>query len=374
VAHILVDRVKETTTTTGTGTVALAGAVTGFRAFSAVMANNDTTLYAIVAQTPGQWEVGLGTWLTGNSLARTTPIAGSAATPVNFSAGTKDVFQTFTPTGRIPGMTFTGPLTPATNDAAALGSGSLMWSDIFLASGGNVDFNNGDVQIQHQNPDVLNIFGGRLIVAAGTTTYPPLQFIAATNMTTPAVGAVEMDATNFYGTTDSGNRGYIPVRHFIRADAVRTYTSNTSAQTIFNSPTNGRLTLETGTYRVAGVLQWTAMSSTVGNRNIDLLGAGTATVAAWLWHVVGVDGAAGSATTQTGSTMTTSTTPASAVGGTSGTAMTASLQGTFEVTVAGTLIPTTTMVTAAASILSVGSYLEIWRIGTTSVVSVGQWD
>ena len=86
-AHLLADRVKETTTTTGTGNITLAGAVAGFRAFSAVLANNDTTLYAIVAQTPGEWEVGVGTWLTGGTLVRTTPIAGSAATPVSFVLG-----------------------------------------------------------------------------------------------------------------------------------------------------------------------------------------------------------------------------------------------------------------------------------------------
>ncbi len=91
-AHLLADRVKETTTTTGTGNITLAGAVTGFRAFSAVLANNDTTLYAIVHQTAAEWEVGIGTWQTGGTLVRTTLIASSTGSAVNFSAGTKDVF------------------------------------------------------------------------------------------------------------------------------------------------------------------------------------------------------------------------------------------------------------------------------------------
>lgn len=61
-ALVIADRVKETTTTTGTGTVTLNGAVTGYVAFSAVMANSDVTYYCIEHQTLDEWEVGYGTW------------------------------------------------------------------------------------------------------------------------------------------------------------------------------------------------------------------------------------------------------------------------------------------------------------------------
>lgn len=92
-AHVVADRVKETTTTTGTGTVTLAGAATGFRAFSSVMANGDTTYYTIAGG--ADWEVGVGTWNTGGTLARTTVIASSnAGAAVNLASGTKDVFIT----------------------------------------------------------------------------------------------------------------------------------------------------------------------------------------------------------------------------------------------------------------------------------------
>lgn len=92
-AHIAADRVKETATTTGTGDITLAGAATGFRAFSAVMANNDTTFYTIAHQSASEWEVGHGTWQTGGTLVRTTVIASSNSNAaVSFSAGTKDVF------------------------------------------------------------------------------------------------------------------------------------------------------------------------------------------------------------------------------------------------------------------------------------------
>lgn len=94
-AHVAADRVKETTTTTGTGDITLGGAVTGFQAFSAVMVNTDTTFYSIVHRTAAEWEVGFGTWNTGGTLSRTTVLESSNAdAAVNFSAGTKDVFIT----------------------------------------------------------------------------------------------------------------------------------------------------------------------------------------------------------------------------------------------------------------------------------------
>lgn len=195
-----------------------------------------------------------------------------------------------------------------------------------------------------------------------------------TLLTTPEDGAVEMDADVFYLTTDAGNRGYVPAKYCIRADATRTFTSNTSAQNIFTTPANGQITLETGLYEVTGLLNIGSMSATSGNGSINLLGTGTATVGAWLWHVVGVDGATATAATQTGSTMVTSTTPASALTAGVGTAMTAHIRGSFEVTGAGTLIPQFKMVTAAASVLAVGSYLCLERQGSTSMTSVGQWD
>ena len=95
-ALVINDRVKETTTTTGTGAVALAGAVTGFETFAAGVGNSNTTYYAIVHQTANEFEVGLGT-LDGDSsdLTRTTVISSSNSdSAVDFAAGTKDVFCT----------------------------------------------------------------------------------------------------------------------------------------------------------------------------------------------------------------------------------------------------------------------------------------
>ena len=95
-ALVINDRVKESSTTTGTGAMALGGAVSGFETFAAGIGNSNTTYYAIFNQGTTQWEVGYGT-LDGTSanLTRTTPISSSNSdAAVNFTSGTKDVFCT----------------------------------------------------------------------------------------------------------------------------------------------------------------------------------------------------------------------------------------------------------------------------------------
>ena len=95
-AFVVADRVQETTTTTGTGTVTLAGAVTGFQSFS-VVGDGNTTFYTIADQSGSNWEVGIGTYTaSGTTLSRTTVLSSSnSGSLVNFGAGTKAVFVTY---------------------------------------------------------------------------------------------------------------------------------------------------------------------------------------------------------------------------------------------------------------------------------------
>jgi hypothetical protein len=93
-ALVLKDRVKETTTTTSTGTYTLAGAVTGFQAFS-VVGDGNTTYYTVTDGT--DWEVGVGTYTaSGTTLSRDTILESSnGGSAVNWGAGSKDVFLTY---------------------------------------------------------------------------------------------------------------------------------------------------------------------------------------------------------------------------------------------------------------------------------------
>ena len=97
-AFVIADRVRETTTTTGTGTITLAGAVTNFETFTANLSNSDTTYYAIVDNTNGAFEVGLGTftwfWNNISTISHSKFCKHKVITIVDFGAGTKDVFNT----------------------------------------------------------------------------------------------------------------------------------------------------------------------------------------------------------------------------------------------------------------------------------------
>jgi hypothetical protein len=210
--------------------------------------------------------------------------------------------------------------------------------------------------------------------SASANSWPKMT--PGTLLTTAEDGALEMDTTNLYGCTDAGNRGYIPIRHFIRANATRTLPNDTNENAIFNSPANGRITLEAGTYFFEGIIRVSSMSATSGNALLDILGAGTATIGAWLWWYSGIDSTSPetAAAHQAAFRVTQDSQAAPMVTAGTGTAMALIIQGTFEVTSGGTVIPSIDLQTAAAAVISIGSYIVFERIGTENVVSVGQWD
>jgi hypothetical protein len=119
-AHIVEDRVLETTTTTSTGNITLAGAITGFRTFSSVMtAATDTCWYYIEGvdangNATGEYESGLGTYVSSNTLARTAVSRSSNSNGlVNLSAGTKRV-----------GITLIGDAIMSRGDVQAMAQGA----------------------------------------------------------------------------------------------------------------------------------------------------------------------------------------------------------------------------------------------------------
>lgn len=94
-ALVVKDRVKELSTTTGTGSVTLAGAADGFQSFASALSNGDTTYYAIIDAGTGDFEIGLGTYSAG-VLSRDTILESSnAGLVVNLQAGEKEVFVTY---------------------------------------------------------------------------------------------------------------------------------------------------------------------------------------------------------------------------------------------------------------------------------------
>ena len=111
-AFITADRVLDSSTSTGTGAFVVSGTpAAGYQTFSAVMSTGDTCYYSIQGQTTNEWEVGLGTYSSANTLTRTTVYSSSnSGSAVTFSAGTKNIMITMA-ASRSPQLNASGNVT-----------------------------------------------------------------------------------------------------------------------------------------------------------------------------------------------------------------------------------------------------------------------
>jgi hypothetical protein len=181
------DRVKETTVTTGTGTLTLAAAVTNFERFSANLSNSDTTYYAIVDSTNNAFEVGLGTY-SSNTLARTTVIASSNSnSAVNLGVGTKEVFITvpaskFVVEDASDNVAIGGTVTAsAFSGSGASLTGVDVVNDTSPQLGGNLDLNGNDI-VTTSNADLeLAPNGTGHVTVKGNTNQGAIQFNCENN-------------------------------------------------------------------------------------------------------------------------------------------------------------------------------------------------
>ena len=172
-ALVVNDRVKETSTTTGTGTLTLAGAVTGFETFSSAIGNTNTTYYAIVNTTNAEFEVGLGTVAAG-TLARTTIISSSNSdSAVDFAAGTKNVFCTL----------------PASKS-------------VILDASGNIVANNGS-NLTNLNAD--NLASGTVPDARFPATLPAVSGANLTNLDADDLASGTVPDARFPATLPAAN-------------------------------------------------------------------------------------------------------------------------------------------------------------------------
>jgi len=174
-ALVVNDRVKETSTTTGTGTLSLAGAVTGFETFVAGIGNSNTTYYTIVNE-DGAFEVGIGTVTDAgtDTLSRSTILSSSNSdAAVNFAAGTKDVFCTL----------------PASKA-------------VILDSSGNIVANNGS---NLTNLNASNLASGTVPDARFPATLPAVNGSALTNLNASNLASGTVPDARFPATLPAAN-------------------------------------------------------------------------------------------------------------------------------------------------------------------------
>ena len=193
-ALVINDRVKETSTSTGTGTFDLDGAVTGFDTFVAGIADGNTTYYAIFHQGTAEWEVGLGTVTdaTPDTLARTTVITSSNSdAAVSFTAGTKDVFCTL-PASKAVYLDASGD---------PVGAIASVAEDTTPQLGGNLDVNGNDI-VSTSDADIDIIPNGTGDVNLGADTVQVGDNDANATITTQGTGDLILNTNN---GTNAGN-------------------------------------------------------------------------------------------------------------------------------------------------------------------------
>ena len=188
-ALVINDRVKETSTTTGTGTLNLAGAATGFDTFVSGIGDTNTTYYCIFNQGTTEWEVGLGTVgdATPDTLARTTVLTNSDGntSAITLSAGTKDVFCTL-PASKTVYL-----------DASGGGVGALaaVVDDTTPQLGGNLDVNGNDI-VSTSNADIDIIPNGTGDVNLGADAVQIGDNDANATLTTQGTGDLILNTNN----------------------------------------------------------------------------------------------------------------------------------------------------------------------------------
>jgi len=174
------DRVKETTTTTGAGTLTLAGAATGFISFSAV-GNGNQTYYTIATNGGSEWEVGIGTYTSaGTTLSRDVILASSnAGSVVTLSAGTKDVFVTFPASRlqpRVVAVADATSITPNINTSDIVSQTNTQAAGTLTINAPTGSLNNGQkfiIRLQATNAQTFSwnaIYGGSTDLALPTTS------------------------------------------------------------------------------------------------------------------------------------------------------------------------------------------------------------
>lgn len=250
------------------------------------------------------------------------------------------------------------------------GSGSVAWADI---TGKPSTF----TPAAHTHPASEisdSTTAGRAMLTAATATAQTALLDAFTSGAKGLAPASGGGTTNFLRADGAWSKP--PGADYAYGHLVADYTlTNTaSSQKAFNWSTNGALTLATGKYIFRCYLYLASMSgANLDNLQFDYKGAGTATIANSFFVPEGRDGGSLGAQSISSSGSVTTASAAPIVNPGTGTTFLAVIQGYFDVTATGTIIPSVALTTAAAAVVKAGSAFECIRIGDTGSHTAGSW-
>jgi hypothetical protein len=277
-AFITADRVKDTSTTTGTGNITVSGSAPfGYRTFSTVMSVADTFYYAIQGQSTAEWEIGVGTYASTNQFARTTVLASSASgSAVSFSSGTKNVFITLAATRTLQ----LGPSDTLTAGSVPYGTGSALaytaagTSGQFLKSNGagaptwvtaagtgtvtSVDVSGGTTG--------LTASGGP-VTTSGTITLAGTLAITngGTNSTaTPTAGTIPYGTGTAIAYSPAGTSGQVLTSGGAGAPTWTTVTGTGTVTSVAQTFTGGLISVSGSPITAAGTLALTVAGTSGG--------------------------------------------------------------------------------------------------------------
>jgi len=239
--------------------------------------------------------------------------------------------------------------------------------------GGNVNAGTNVSAVGNVNGGNVNAF---VRPTLGTSSIAPVVFAAGTNMTTPSAGAFEYDGVVFYGSPQSNQRGVIAAEQFIALASNYTGTDDANAQKVFNSSTNGAVTLAASTtYMVEGVYYITRSAGTTSHTLSTLFAlSGTLTSIAYTAETTSTTGNALGAVSRiyaTGATATVVT--AASTDATEN--ITVTIRGIVRTNSAGTFTPQIQYSAApgGAPTILANSFFKLTPMGNSSVATVGNW-
>lgn len=256
----------------------------------------------------------------------------------------------------------TGATTTGITKSISIGTGGASGSTTNISIGSSAGTSNVTIYGPQMTGTSLN---------AGTASLAPLKFISGTNLTSAQAGTMEYDGSVFYATPATSTRSIVAAEQYTVLTSVYNLTSTTSAQKLFNTSTNGTVTLAVGNYQFECFFSLSAMNAGSGQFGFGLAAGGTGPATfTQSWYAE----AQKSASNNTAATPFVTYNTSANTGLTSANTATlgfAFIRGYINVTVAGTVVPQVSLTVANAAVVGVGSYFKVSPLSTTNLV--GNW-